>query len=127
MKELICAPYDPLFYMHHSFVDLIFDLYLARTFPNYDVDSSIAYPEDGKIDVYYQRGSEPMRPFEGSGLKVQTASDMINTFDLVFFLNFYFLGQRRNEQKLYQGLLHLPTETPPLHQGLPLSVQASVV
>lgn len=57
--------------MHHSFVDLIFDHYLAKAFPSYDLDASVAYPVDEKIDVYYQRGSEPMRPFEGSGLKVQ--------------------------------------------------------
>ena len=32
MNDLLCAPNDPLFWMHHTYLDYVFDVYLKRHF-----------------------------------------------------------------------------------------------
>ena len=71
MAELMCSPYDPIFFLHHAFIDYIFAQWLEKHYPDLEKDDpSTDYPHDETIEEYYNRGSAPMRPFEKSGYLV---------------------------------------------------------
>ena len=71
MSELMCSPYDPIFWLHHAFIDLIFEDWLKKHYPDvHRDDPTQAYPSDDVIEEYYNKGSQPMRPFDKSGYKV---------------------------------------------------------
>lgn len=86
MAELMCAPYDPIFYLHHSFIDNIFEQWLTQHFPDVEKDDpTLAYPPDEDIEEYYNRGSAPMRPWDKSGYKVKDGMSRNFTRDFYWY------------------------------------------
>ena len=61
MNDLNCATADPLFYLHHSFVDCIFQEFLNAAVPTVTPSS---YPAAARGGFYHQASSQ-MRPFLG--------------------------------------------------------------
>ncbi|XP_041376207.1 uncharacterized protein LOC121388778 [Gigantopelta aegis] len=49
MEELETAPFDPIFYMHHAFVDYIWELFRLKLRNEVNIDPSKNYPMNHKI------------------------------------------------------------------------------
>ena len=62
MSDLMCAPNDPVFFMYHSFIDLIFQQYIDYNYPRkYGFNPAEDYPKNP--EKVFWRADSDMFPF----------------------------------------------------------------
>ena len=62
MSDLMCAPNDPIFFLYHSFVDLVFEEYLKYNYPKQlGVNPADDYPKNNS--KYFWEPDSVMYPF----------------------------------------------------------------
>ncbi|XP_041375703.1 uncharacterized protein LOC121388448 [Gigantopelta aegis] len=52
MEALETAPFDPIFFMHHAFVDYIWELFRSKLRNQFHIDPSTNYPNDHDIEFH---------------------------------------------------------------------------